>query len=130
VFDAAPIGRSFGQVIRDVNSIPYSAGETVYALFVGANPRVSCLFKDPINCRDLHPLQNNLRLEGTFLTVDQQVNGQWTTVRSDSHPSTTFRWKRTSTVRPHRLRCWIVLTCVVIRHKHSEHLMVRKTTRS
>ncbi|KAF8726187.1 hypothetical protein AX14_007956 [Amanita brunnescens Koide BX004] len=80
VFDAAPIGRSFGQVIRDVNSIPYSAGETVYALFVGANPR------------------NNLRLEGTFLTVDQQVNGQWTTVRSDSHPSTAFRWKRTSTL--------------------------------
>jgi len=80
VFDAAPIGHSFGQVLQDVNSIPYSANETVYVLFVGANPR------------------NNLRLEGTFLTVDQQVNGEWTTVRSDSHPSTVFRWSRTNTL--------------------------------
>ena len=44
-------------------------------------------------------LQNNLRLEGTFLNVDQLVNGAWTAVRSDSHPSTTYQWTRTSTVR-------------------------------
>ncbi|KAF8341009.1 Neutral/alkaline nonlysosomal ceramidase [Amanita rubescens] len=79
VFDAAPIGQSFGQVLTDVNSAPYSIGDTVSVLFVGADPR------------------NNLRLEGTFLTVDRQLNGEWITVRSDSHPSTVFRWSRTNT---------------------------------
>lgn len=45
-------------------------------------------------------LQNNLRLEGTFLSVDQQgADGTWTTVRSDSHPSTTYQWVRNDTVR-------------------------------
>ena len=59
MFDAAPIGHSFGQVLQDVNSSPYSATETVYVLFVGANPRVSCLCKDPsiarayIHCRTI-----------------------------------------------------------------------------
>ncbi|KAF8622942.1 hypothetical protein AX15_006618 [Amanita polypyramis BW_CC] len=80
VFDAAPFGRQFGQVLQDVKSTPYNAGSTVFALFVGANPR------------------NNLRLEGTFLTIDQQVDGQWVTVRSDSHPSTIFRWSRRNTI--------------------------------
>ncbi|TFY58339.1 hypothetical protein EVG20_g8190 [Dentipellis fragilis] len=36
-------------------------------------------------------------LEGTFLTVDQLVNGAWTAVRSDSHPSTIYEWNRTNT---------------------------------
>ncbi|KAK2463027.1 hypothetical protein APHAL10511_004682 [Amanita phalloides] len=80
VFDAAPFGKSFGHVLRDVKPIPYHEGDSVSVLFVGANPR------------------NNLRLEGTFLTVDHQINGQWTTVRSDSHPSTKFKWTRTSTL--------------------------------
>lgn len=43
--------------------------------------------------------QNNLRLEGTFLTVDQLVSGQWKIVRTDSHPSTVYRWVRTNVVR-------------------------------
>ncbi|KAF9558125.1 ceramidase [Agrocybe pediades] len=80
VFDAAPIGKKFGAVLTDVNNTPYHAGDTVSAQFVGANPR------------------NNLRLEGTFLTIDQLVNGQWKTVRTDSHPSTIYRWTRVSTV--------------------------------
>ncbi|KIL62472.1 hypothetical protein M378DRAFT_1053387 [Amanita muscaria Koide BX008] len=80
VFDAAPLGSKFGQVLKDVNSTPYGVGDTVSALFVGANPR------------------NNLRLESTFLTIDCMVNGVWKTVRSDSHPSTVFRWTRTNTV--------------------------------
>ncbi|EEB87378.1 hypothetical protein MPER_15281, partial [Moniliophthora perniciosa FA553] len=41
---------------------------------------------------------NNLRLEGTFLSVEQQVSGEWETVKSDSHPSTIYRWSRTSTI--------------------------------
>ncbi|KAF8058537.1 Neutral/alkaline nonlysosomal ceramidase [Lyophyllum atratum] len=81
VFDSAPIGKKFGAVLVDVKTSPaYRAGDKVSAQFVGANPR------------------NNLRLEGTFLTVDQQVSGQWRTVRSDSHPSTTYQWIRTNTV--------------------------------
>ncbi|KAF9461830.1 Neutral/alkaline nonlysosomal ceramidase [Collybia nuda] len=80
VFDAPPFGKRFGAVLTDVKTTPYHAGDIVSATFVGANPR------------------NNLRLEGTFLTVDQLVSGQWKAVRSDSHPSTTYQWLRTNTV--------------------------------
>ncbi|KAI0364819.1 Neutral/alkaline nonlysosomal ceramidase [Pilatotrama ljubarskyi] len=81
VFDAAGLGHDFGDVLTDVRtSSPYAAGEAVIATFVGANPR------------------NNLRLEQTFLSVDQLVNGEWKAVRSDSHPSTTYQWTRTSTI--------------------------------
>ncbi|KAF8169047.1 Neutral/alkaline nonlysosomal ceramidase [Mycena galopus ATCC 62051] len=80
VFDAPPIGKSFGAVLVDVLKTPYSAGDTVTAQFVGADPR------------------NNLRLEGTFLYVDQLKSNVWTPVRSDSHPSTTFQWTRVSTI--------------------------------
>ncbi|GJJ09910.1 hypothetical protein Clacol_004134 [Clathrus columnatus] len=80
VFDAAPFGKSFGQVLSDVQSTPYSVNQTVSVQFVGANPR------------------NNLRLEGTFLTVEQSVNNDWVVVRTDSHPSTTYQWVQTSTI--------------------------------
>ncbi|THH07802.1 hypothetical protein EW145_g3130 [Phellinidium pouzarii] len=81
VFDAPPFFKSFGDVLTDVQtSSAYSAGQTVSAQFVGANPR------------------NNLRLEGTFLTVDQLASGKWTTVKSDSHPSTTYQWVRNDTI--------------------------------
>ncbi|EKM60398.1 uncharacterized protein PHACADRAFT_167760 [Phanerochaete carnosa HHB-10118-sp] len=80
IVDHAPLGKHFGDVLTDVlTNAPYHAGDTVSARFVGANPR------------------NNLRLEETFLTVDQLMNGQWISVRSDSHPSTRFEWLRTST---------------------------------
>ncbi|KIM86048.1 hypothetical protein PILCRDRAFT_65446 [Piloderma croceum F 1598] len=81
IVDNPPFRKQFGQVLIDVDSSPYSTGDTVTAQFVGANPR------------------NNLRLEGTFLTVDQLVSGQWSTVRTDSHPSTIYNWSRTNTVR-------------------------------
>ncbi|KAJ6579640.1 ceramidase [Mycena vulgaris] len=81
VFDAAPFGKSFGQVLIDVvKTAAYKVGDTVVAQFVGANPR------------------NNLRLEGTFLSVDQLVSGAWKAVRSDSHPSTLYQWTRVSTI--------------------------------
>ncbi|CAA7260368.1 unnamed protein product [Cyclocybe aegerita] len=81
VFDAEPIGQRFGNVLTDVSTTAtYSAGQTVSAQFVGANPR------------------NNLRLEGTFLSVDRLVNGQWVVVRSDSHPSTIYEWVRTNLI--------------------------------
>ncbi|KLO12559.1 Neutral/alkaline nonlysosomal ceramidase [Schizopora paradoxa] len=80
IFDAPPFGRQFGSVLRDViGDDPYTTNQLVSAQFVGANPR------------------NNLRLEGTFLSVDRLGPGdEWTTVRSDSHPSTTFEWERVS----------------------------------
>ncbi|KAF8756405.1 Neutral/alkaline non-lysosomal ceramidase, C-terminal [Rhizoctonia solani] len=81
VFDASPIGKSFGSVLTDVNtSAPYKRGQTVTTVFQGANPR------------------NNLRLEGTFMTIDQLIGSTWTTVRTDSHPSTKFGWLRTNSV--------------------------------
>ena len=41
-FDAAPIGKTFGAVLVDVNTNwPYQAGQIVSVQFVGANPRVS-----------------------------------------------------------------------------------------
>ncbi|KAJ7886867.1 Neutral/alkaline nonlysosomal ceramidase [Mycena olivaceomarginata] len=80
-FDAAPFRKQFGQALEDVRSEPYRAGETVWARFVGANPR------------------NNLRLEGTFLVVERlDAAGTWVMVKSDSHPSTVYRWKRESTI--------------------------------
>ncbi|QRV98314.1 hypothetical protein RhiJN_26333 [Ceratobasidium sp. AG-Ba] len=81
VFDAAPIGKSFGSVLTDVSTTtPYKRGQTVTAVFQGANPR------------------NDLRLEGTYMSVDQLVGGSWQTVRTDSHPSTKFGWLRTNTI--------------------------------
>ncbi|KAI1782263.1 Neutral/alkaline nonlysosomal ceramidase [Ganoderma leucocontextum] len=75
VFDSAGIGHKFGDVMTDVRTTSaYTAGEAAIATF------------------------NNLRLEQTFLSVDQLVNSQWKSVRSDSHPSTTYQWKRTSTI--------------------------------
>ncbi|KAJ6566570.1 Neutral/alkaline nonlysosomal ceramidase [Mycena capillaripes] len=81
-FDAAPFMKHFGQTLQDVRAEAYRPGETVFARFVGANPR------------------NNLRLEGTFLAVDKFDEGSsaWVMVRSDSHPSTIYQWERVSTV--------------------------------
>lgn len=76
--DNPPIFKHFGDVLADVESGIYHAGDTVAVRFVGANPR------------------NNLRLEGTFLTVNRLINGEWVVVRTDSHPSTTYQWNRTS----------------------------------
>ncbi|KAH9915508.1 Neutral/alkaline nonlysosomal ceramidase [Fomitopsis serialis] len=74
--DTAPLGKNFGDVLADVEvDAPYHAGDTVAARFVG---------------------YNNLRLEQTFLTVDRWLDEQWVPVRSDSHPSTTYRWERTN----------------------------------
>jgi len=77
VLDSPAFGHDFGDVLIDVpaGSI-FKAGQTVWAQFVGANPR------------------NNLRLEGTFLSVEQLIDGNWSAVRSDSHPSTIYRWSR------------------------------------
>ncbi|KAF7289178.1 hypothetical protein MIND_01378900 [Mycena indigotica] len=80
-FDEPPIGKHFGQAVKDVKAnSTYAAGERVEVKFVGANPR------------------NNLRLEGTFLAVERLLGDKWTMLKSDSHPSTTLQWVRDSTI--------------------------------
>lgn len=40
-FDAAGIGRSYGALLTDVvTGVAHRAGSTIFAVFVGANPRV------------------------------------------------------------------------------------------
>ncbi|CAO2650082.1 Nn.00g013740.m01.CDS01 [Neocucurbitaria sp. VM-36] len=76
VYDGAGIGRSFGQVTKDVSS-SYPRGSLVTATFVGANPR------------------NNLRLEGTFASVEaQQSDGSWIQVKNDEDWELVYQWKR------------------------------------
>jgi len=76
-FDSPGAGQKFGGLLADVpKGSTFKAGQTVSAQFVGANPR------------------NNLRLEGTFLSVEHLVSSNWEVVRSDSHPSTKYRWTR------------------------------------
>lgn len=40
IFDSAPLGKHFGDVLVDVQTTAYHADDTVSAQFVGANPRV------------------------------------------------------------------------------------------
>lgn len=76
VYDGAGIGRSFGQVSKDV-SPTYARGAFVQVTFVGANPR------------------NNLRLEGTYAAVEKQgTDGTWTQVKDDKDWELVFQWKR------------------------------------
>ncbi|KAH0536738.1 hypothetical protein FGG08_006410 [Glutinoglossum americanum] len=80
VYDNPPYGRSFGEVIADVNP-SYAKGDIASVTFVGANPR------------------NNLRLEGTFIAVEKRNrDGSWTAVRDDNDWSLVYAWKRTSSM--------------------------------
>jgi len=80
IMDEAPLGRSYGQVLKDANP-SYAGGDEVSVTFQSANPR------------------NNLRNNGTFLTVEKKdANGQWAVVTTDAHWETRFQWERTSTL--------------------------------
>lgn len=73
--DNPPIGKSFGQCITQPKSV--SAGKTVSATFIGANPR------------------NNLRLDQTYGAVEKKKSdGTWEQVRSDADWFLTYSWKR------------------------------------
>ena len=78
-FDRAPFFKSFGDVLSDVNPM-YALGAMASVTFVGANPR------------------NDLRLEDTYVAVEQYVNGSWRRVRDDNDWNLVLRWKRTSSV--------------------------------
>jgi len=95
VFDNPPPGKKFGDVLIAPRAT-YKTGDIAVAQFVGANPRVSDHLEYSRACTEGSRPQNNLRLEQTFMTVDILQNNEWTTVRSDSHPSTTFKWTRTN----------------------------------
>jgi neutral ceramidase len=82
VYDGAPIGKSFGDVLSTSPNVTYAPGDIVNATFVGANPR------------------NNLRPEGTFAAVEwlDSASGSWTAVRSDADWNLAYQWERTNTV--------------------------------
>jgi neutral ceramidase len=77
--DNAPVGKSFGQVLTEPQA-SYVRGAVINATFVGANPR------------------NNLRLEQTYAAVEQQVNGEWATVRDDWDWYLSLTWIRDNTL--------------------------------
>ncbi|SPO06668.1 related to ceramidase [Cephalotrichum gorgonifer] len=84
VMDNHPLFKPFGAVLRDVEPA-YPRRATVSATFVGANPR------------------NNLRLEGSYAAVEEQVlaadgTRTWRVVRDDSDWGLVYNWRRTSEV--------------------------------
>lgn len=78
LFDGAPIGRSFGNVLRQPNR-DYSAGDLVNVVYVSGNPR------------------NNLQHDNTYLAVERQNwYGEWIVVAADADWETKFVWERTN----------------------------------
>ncbi|BCJ48765.1 neutral ceramidase [Actinoplanes sp. NBRC 14428] len=75
VLDTPPLGKTFGSVVTQPDA-SYARGATVRADFVTGHPN------------------NNLRDEGTFLEVQRQDGGAWTTVSTDAEWQTIYRWKR------------------------------------
>lgn len=82
LYDGAPIGRSFGDVVSHPDRHAYRPGDIVNTTFVGANPR------------------NNLHLESTFAAVERKnpTSGAWEVVRDDRDWNLLFLWQRTNTV--------------------------------
>jgi neutral ceramidase len=78
VLDSPPIGRRFGNVLKQP-AASYARGAVVNATFVGANPR------------------NNLRLEKTFVAVEQQSGNSWRVVRNDEDWFLSMTWYRDDT---------------------------------
>ncbi|GAB0136142.1 hypothetical protein EsDP_00004454 [Epichloe bromicola] len=80
VADGAPPGSPFGKVLRQPDA-SYAVGSVVTVTFRGANPR------------------NNLRLEQTFASVEQQgPDASWKQVRDDSDWFLVYSWRRTNSL--------------------------------
>jgi len=75
IYDDTPFFTSFGDVDTDVNP-SYSVGDIVTVSFWGASPR------------------NDFRTQDTFLTVEQQVSGNWQVILTDGDFDTQFHWQR------------------------------------
>ncbi|XP_037044481.1 neutral ceramidase-like [Bradysia coprophila] len=83
LFDGTPIGRSFGNLLRQPNQ-NYNTGDSVDVVFVSGNPR------------------NNLQHDNTYFNVERQNSyGEWTVVASDADWETKFVWERTNQVLAH-----------------------------
>lgn len=81
LYDNAPIGKSFGDVVSNPDNGPYSPGDVVNTTFVGANPR------------------NNLRHEMTYAAVERKTSaGNWEVVRNDRDWNLVFHWTQTNQV--------------------------------
>ena len=82
VYDNAPIGKSFGDVISNPSNRTYGPGDIVNTTFVGANPR------------------NNLHQESTYAAIEMQdaSSGEWKVVRDDRDWNLVFLWERTNEV--------------------------------
>lgn len=75
IFDAPPVGKSFGSVYQDVKSL-YKPGDVVQVKFWGGHPK------------------NNYRIQSTFLAIQYYQNGEWETVRMDRDWDTEYHWQR------------------------------------
>lgn len=82
LYDGTPSGRSFGDVLIDVNTDrPYVCSQTVNVTFVSANPR------------------NDLRLGNTYLEVLRLIDEHETEVMAtDASWETKFIWERVNTL--------------------------------
>ncbi|KAJ5477122.1 Neutral ceramidase 2 [Penicillium diatomitis] len=81
IYDNAPIGKSFGDVLSNPDKRTYGPGDTVKTTFVGANPR------------------NNFHQESTYAAVQRKTDsGSWEVVRNDRDWNLVFLWKRTNGV--------------------------------
>ncbi|MFI1470214.1 neutral/alkaline ceramidase [Streptomyces wuyuanensis] len=79
VYDGPPLGRSFGDVLREPDA-SYARGATASVEFVTGHPK------------------NNLRRGGTFLEVQRLVDGRWVRVLDDGDWRTRYRWTRTNSI--------------------------------
>lgn len=77
IFDEVPVGKRFGQVLREPRS-PAPVGVTVNAVFRAGHPK------------------NDLRRNSSYLFVEQQSGNQWVTVAVDADPETRLLWTRDS----------------------------------
>jgi len=75
VYDDKPLTVSFGSVVTNANA-SYTRGQTVTVKFWGGHPK------------------NNLRRQGTFLSVQRKSGTSWVTVANDWDWETTYRWQR------------------------------------
>jgi neutral ceramidase len=75
LLDAAPPGLSLGRIRRDALTL-YTPGQRVV-----------------VSCWAGHP-KNDLRTEGTFISVERRRGDEWIEVARDCQPETRFIWRR------------------------------------
>lgn len=87
LYDRSPSGGNFGDVFDDVEST-YFKGETASVTFWGAHPN------------------NNLKINDTYLTVEQLIDDEWIPVYVDRDPITKLTWFRVGVSRSRILISW------------------------